>query len=128
VDRLAAVRGSSLSLGVTEGTEMEEQKPQEPEAIEVLLEEDVAALHPTHRARFESIQVSPRRLAVNDRIGGSVWVVAEHGGGVIYWSDVEEGWEFGMPSAGGSLRTRGSNQLTLSHLMWQLFGDPNAER
>lgn len=53
-----------------------------------------------------------------------VWVVGEYEGKVLYWSDVEEGWELGQADAGGGVEERGANQLDLAYLMRQIFGDP----
>lgn len=105
---------------------METWQPATREEVEALLEEGLAALHPTHRSRFEQMRVAPRRVPVTSTPGEFVYVVAEYQGKVLYYDDVEDGWELeGLNEAGGITR-RGRNQFELTHVMRQLFEPPNA--
>ena len=101
-------------------------RPAPKEAVEKKLADGMSKLHPHHRALFESIRVSPRPIPVESDPGQFVFVVGEHNGRVLYWSDIEEGWELEEPNVKGGINTRGCNQFELSHIMYQTFGDPNA--
>jgi len=92
--------------------------------VEGLLEEAVKQLHPAHRKRFEAMRVPLRTVAVSASPGGSVVVVAEHEGRIVYYSDVEDGWELVAPNVNGGIQERAANQFELTQLMWALFGDP----
>ena len=92
------------------------------------LNAELERLHPTHRSRFQRLLVEPRRAPVESHPGGSVVVVAEHEGRVLYWSDIEDGWELEHPTDAGGIPERGCNQSELSHIAWQLFGEPTAVR
>ncbi len=92
--------------------------------IENLLSQAEDNLHPNHRAQFQKIRVPPYRAPVATHPGESVIVAAKYEDKILYWSDIEEGWEIDTPRKDGSIRERGCNQFELSHLMWQLFGDP----
>lgn len=57
--------------------------------------------------------------------GETVVVVAEINKRILYYDDVEEGWELECPSATGGVDSRFCNQYELSHVMYQEFGDPD---
>lgn len=105
---------------------MESWVPATQAEVERQLAAELASIHPAHRDRFESIRVPVRAMAIDSHPGERVLVVAEHEGAVIYWSDVEGGWERDLVTESGAIPTRGSSQLELGHLMWQLFGDPGS--
>lgn len=46
--------------------------------------------------------------------------VAAFGDKLLYWSDIEEGWELAVPSSCGSIESRGCNQFELKHVLDQL--------
>ena len=94
------------------------------EEIEALLTEEIDRLHPMHRDRFQAMRVPFRTVPVAAQPGESVVVVAEHAGKILYWSDVEDGWELELPTSEGGIEDRGCNQFELSHIMWQALGDP----
>jgi hypothetical protein len=95
--------------------------------IELRLAREIAELAPGHRARFTAIAVPLRAVAVLDSPGESVFVVAEHADRIIYWSDIEEGWECEAPNGSGGIDHRGCNQFKLSHVAHQLFGEADAK-
>jgi hypothetical protein len=60
---------------------------------------------------------------VADSRGERVWVAATRDDHVLYWSDIEEGWEWERLGADGTLRKRGCNQFELSQIAQQILGD-----
>jgi hypothetical protein len=105
---------------------MDTWQPATREEVEALLSEELSALHPAHLARFEAMRVTPRRVAVTSAPGEYVYVVAEFQGKVLYFSDVEDGWELEALDDSGGITERGCNQFELKHIMHQLFGAPDA--
>lgn len=81
----------------------------------------MAALRPAHRAALAGLLVPLRAIPVADSPGEQVWVVAERDGHVLYWSDVEEGWEWEPLDAAGGVASRGCNQYELEHVAHRLF-------
>jgi hypothetical protein len=81
------------------------------------------ALSPVHRTELSRLLVPLRAVPVQDSPGETVWVVAQRADYVLYWSDVEEGWEWARLDASGGIHSRGCNQFELSHIAHQLFGD-----
>ena len=101
-----------------------------PATLEEVLEafaQGLEKLHPIHLGQFEKIRITPRRIFLSSAPDEFVYVVAEHQGKVLYYSDVEEGWELGLPNSDGCIDARGCNQLELTHLMYQAFGSPNEQ-
>ena len=96
--------------------------------VEGLLEAEVAVLHPKHRSMFDAMRVPLRQVPVSSAGGEHVFVVAEHQDKILYFSDVEDGWEITEPDEHGGIAERGGNQFQLGHIMWQVFGDPDAPR
>jgi len=94
------------------------------EEVECLLDEEIAELPPAHRARFETMRVPFRKVPVGTHPGATVIVVAEHDAKILYYSDIEEGWEITAPTTSGGISERGGSQFELTHIMWRLFGDP----
>jgi hypothetical protein len=97
--------------------------PPTKDEVEILLARAIAGLAPTHRACFAAITVPLRSVPVLDSPGENVYVVAEHEGRIIYWSDIEEGWEYERPNGSGGIDRRGCSQFELSHIAHQLFGE-----
>jgi hypothetical protein len=104
---------------------METWEPATLEEVSRFLAKGLDVCHPAHRARFEEIRVIPRLVPVADFPGEFVYLVAEHGGKLLYYSDVEEGWEIEPPNEHGGINTRGCNQFELTHVMYQIFGNPD---
>jgi hypothetical protein len=101
-------------------------QPASREEVEQLLSEELGALHPGHRVRFDAMRVPPHQVPVTSHPGEFVYVVAEYDGKVLYYSDVEDGWELEALDDSGGIGKRGGNQFKLSHIMHQLFGAPDA--
>lgn len=91
-----------------------------------LLEDALPKLHSEHRAALERARIAPRELSVADSPGEYVVAIASFGDKLLYWSDVEEGWELERPDDEGGIVSRGCNQFELTHVMYQTLGDPNA--
>lgn len=77
---------------------------------------------------FDAMRVPLRQVPVSGANGEHVFVVAEHQGKILYFSDVEDGWEIVEPDEHCGIAERGCNQFQLGNLMWQVFGDPDAPR
>ncbi len=92
--------------------------------VEALLQDAVSDLHEAHAVRFRAMVVPMYAIPVGTDPHESVFVVAEHAGKVLYYSDIEEGWELEALNGNGGIDYRGCSQFELSNLMWQLFGDP----
>jgi hypothetical protein len=105
---------------------MSNWKPESRHEVEQLFTQELALLHASHRAHFNSILVPIRSVPISSAPGESVYVVAEHNGRLLYWSDIEAGWEVESPDKNGGIGKRGSNQFELCHIAHQLFGEPNA--
>lgn len=67
------------------------------------------------RFRVQFYQVPIYRLGSLE----SVWVVAELPPGLLYYEDVEEGFELGVLGDDGALQNHGCNQYELSHALAQ---------
>ena len=85
-----------------------------------------ATLHPAHLDALEHALITPRKLAVDDSPGEFVVAIATFGEALLYWSDVEEGWELAVPSQAGTISSRGCNQFELGHVLHQTLGPANA--
>ena len=99
--------------------------PDEREVLE-LLRSAMASLPAAHRHALQSALIPPTRVPVDDCPGEFVIAVAQFEQGVLYWSDVEEGWEVEPLTAEGTIPSRRCNQFELKHVMYQLRGEPNA--
>ena len=88
-----------------------------------LLKLALAKLPPAHRQALEGALMAPQKLAVEDSLGGFVVALAAFEGRLLYWSDVEEGWELEVPSKTGTIPSRGCE---LAHVLWQILSPANA--
>ena len=92
--------------------------------VQCLLSKEFALLDASHQRDLQELLISPFQVPVLDCPGETVYVVAKRGEFVLYWSDVDEGWEWELLDKNGALESRGCNQFKLSHITHQLFGDP----
>jgi hypothetical protein len=99
-------------------------RPATKEEVQALFAQGLETLSPWHRRQFERIRTPLTPIDVDDHPGASVYAVAAINGLLVYWSDVEEGWEAEQPTSAGSIPARGRNQFELSHIAHRLFGDP----
>lgn len=96
-------------------------RPISEEELSSLVESHLQHCAPEERSRFEKIRVPLRKVPIH-RLGAleEVFVVAECCGGVIYYEDVEEGFEFSAFGPDGAIPVQGCNQLELKHVLARL--------
>jgi hypothetical protein len=95
-------------------------------AVVSLLKLAKATLYPGHLAALERALIEPRKLAIDDSPGEFVVAVAAFGDALLYWSEVEEGWELAVPSSAGTIPSRGCNQFELGHVLYHAVGPADA--
>ena len=95
-------------------------QPATIDEVLALLAEELRELHPRHQAELSPCLIKPRLVPVDEKPGETVVVVAEIDGDILYWSDIEEGWELETPSPSGGVPRRGCNQFELSHVTHHL--------
>lgn len=86
--------------------------------LEAMVAEQLDACSPAQQAAFARFRVPfhPVPLA---RVGAveSALVVARLPGGLLYFEDVEQGFEVGTPGADGILPDIGCHQFQLTHVL-----------
>ena len=100
---------------------MTEWTPISNEALVSLVSEQLRSCSPQHRATFSRYRVPFYKVPIH-RLGSAeeVYVVAETPKGLIYYEDVEEGFELGRLGTDGAIHSQGCNQYELSHVLAQL--------
>ena len=83
-------------------------------------ERELRDLEDVDRIRLEAARVEPRRVPIESRKGETVVAIAEFGARVLYWEDVDEGWEIEERSPSGGVPGRFANQFELAHIAYQL--------
>ena len=96
-------------------------KPASVEWVHAHLREELGRLPSAHRRELEGLLVDPYSIPVESHPGESVVVVAEVRDQVLYWSDIEDGWELAPLTPAGGISERGSSQLELGYVARQLF-------
>jgi len=88
--------------------------------MEALVAKQLGDCTHDQRAAFAAQRV-PFHTVPLHRLGKvePVWVVAHFAEGWLYYEDVEEGFEVGVPGADGALPERGCNQYELTHILYQ---------
>lgn len=99
------------------------------EASEVLefLHQEMTSLPRAHRGALERALILARKVPVADSPSEHVIAVASFGDKLLYWSDLEEGWEIEALDERGRIPTRGCNQLQLGQALWQELGAPRRQ-
>lgn len=89
--------------------------------MEALVTQQLGNCTPDQQAAFAAQRV-PFHTVPLHRLGDvePVWVVAHFAEGWLYYEDVEEGFEVGVPGADGTLPEGGCNQLELTHVLHRL--------
>ena len=100
---------------------METWRPASESEVLRILEIEIAELRSDHRRRFNDLRVPLRSVPVAGTDPPElVFIVAEVGNRVIYYEDVEEGFEVSSVNDGGEIPERGCNQFDLTHVMHRL--------
>lgn len=97
---------------------METWQPITMEQLEAVIAVQLGACTAEQQAAFASLRVQFFSAPIS-RFGAveSVLVVARLPSGLLYFEDVEEGFEIGVPGADGVLPDQGCNQLELRHVL-----------
>jgi len=97
--------------------------------LEALMLKGLQCCEPNQKDAFARFRVPFYQVPIR-RFGNleSVWVVAELPSGLLYYDDVEEGFELGILGEDGSLKDHGGNQYELSHALAQAELTPSLER
>lgn len=113
-----ANRAARLNSGV--GALLDTWQPITVAELEVIVAEQLAACSPQQQTAFATYRVPFYSMPLS-RFGGveSALVVAELPGGLLYFEDVEEGFEVGVPGADGVLPDQGCDQLELTHVLYR---------
>ncbi|HEY1977380.1 MAG TPA: hypothetical protein VGG89_12575 [Candidatus Baltobacteraceae bacterium] len=96
-------------------------KPIERNDLARVVERQLADCSGDQRAFFEEHRVEFYPVPIQ-RSGGveSVYVVAEFGRGLLFFEDVEEGFELSMLDQNGKISSYGASQFELSHILERL--------
>ena len=100
--------------------------PASRDYVERLLAAQLEGLSSAQLARWNKIAVPLRPVPIASQPGEVVFVAAEFQGQVIYFEDVEEGWNAVRLDASGGIVSRGSEQDELAHAMQRLLGADDA--
>ncbi|NQD36471.1 hypothetical protein HPT27_05485 [Permianibacter sp. IMCC34836] len=86
--------------------------------LATLLSQQLELCSNEQQALFERHRVTPYKVAIS-RFGDieSVFVVAEVDSRVIYFEDVEEGFELDVIDSSGLIRGKGCSQFELRHVL-----------
>jgi hypothetical protein len=106
-----------------EVTAMDTWRPVTVEELDALVVEELAFCSPEQHQLFERCKVTPYPVAI-DRQGKTetVFVVAKAGNTVLYYEDVEEGFNVSPLSHDGSIAAPGYEQWELCHALEHLGG------
>jgi hypothetical protein len=100
---------------------MDSWKPATREYVAQLLAVQLQRLSPAQRDRWAALTVPFRVVPISGEPGHVIYVVAEIEGRVIYFEDVEEGWNVAPLTARGEIASRGFEQDDLVRLLSRLF-------
>lgn len=97
-------------------------RPATREEVQAIVAVHQLALGNEQRELFDQIRIEPRACQI-ERSGQleAVFVVARVGEAVVFWEDVEEGFELTAPDADGVLRDYGASQFELRHVLSQVL-------
>lgn len=100
---------------------METWQPITEEDLNALVAAQLADCSPDQRQLFERSKVIPHLVPIA-RSGRpeAVFVVAKAGDLVLYYEDVEEGFNISRLAEDGSIATPGYEQWELRHALWNL--------
>lgn len=100
---------------------MDSWEPMTVQELEALIARQLQDCSPQQQAAFALLRVPIHPVRLH-RLGliEPVLVVARFPQGLLYFEDVEYGFEIGVPGADGVLPTGGCNQLELVHVLNRL--------
>lgn len=100
---------------------MDTWQPVTVEELDALMAAQLAECSPEQHQLFKRFKVDPYRVPI-DRQGvtEAVFVVAKAGDMVLYYEDVEEGFNISPLSHDGSIATPGYEQWELRHALGRL--------
>lgn len=89
--------------------------------MRMLVDAQLAQCSGEDRALFEQMRVPLRRISFDrGTFQEDVFVVAQAGTKLIYYDDIEDGFEVATPEADGVLRRVGCGQFELRHALAQI--------
>ncbi len=94
-------------------------RPASENEVQRFLNSAIEGLSPEHKEAFEGVQIPLRQIPVVDTCE-TVFAVADLGEGIVYYDDIEDGWEVGQLDESGKLQKRGWSQFELFHILNQL--------
>ncbi len=111
------------------GELMAEWRPITKRKLEDLICTQLPECTPEQKDAFEKYRV-PFRQAAIERYGKSerVFVVAQRGNEVMYYEDVEQGFNFSPEDAEGKILEHWCDQDELKHALWHWTGRPKQGR
>jgi len=87
-------------------------------SVEALIAEQLAECSPEQRELFSHLRVPLRAVSINrNGLTERVFVVAQVADRVLYYEDVEEGFNWSPLSASGFIAVPGFEQWRLSHAL-----------
>lgn len=119
---LGHVRGDAGTVAVSsEEFDPSSWEPISVNELEELVTSQLNECSQAQRTYFDTYRVVPYAVPFQRRYGlEHVLVVAHLPNGVLFFEDVEEGFELGNLDANGRLHDRGCNQLSLSQTLARL--------
>ncbi len=100
---------------------MDTWQPVTLQELDALVAEQLADCSPDQHQLFQRFKVEPYRVPIERRgVTEAVFVVAKAGGKVLYYEDVEEGFNISMLSHNGSIAAPGHEQWELCHALGRL--------
>ena len=96
-------------------------KPISQSELEALLDRELSNCTVEQQNIFSQYRVTPYKVPIHRlRNLEEVFVVAELPTGIVYYEDIEEGFEFDHLEADGAIPKQGCNQYELRHVLSQL--------
>jgi hypothetical protein len=98
-------------------------KPLAADELEQIVERELPACEPAQQEAFRQLRIAPRATPIVR--GGSVeyvFAVAARGNEVLYYEDVEEGFNVSPLDAGGAIANPGFEQWELRHALHHWLG------
>jgi len=89
-----------------------------------LVKEQKILLSEKELSFFNAIEVPFEKVEI-ERSGNieSVYVVAKHGGKIVFYEDVEEGFEITEIDGTGIIKNYGASQFELKHIIYKLMNE-----